>query len=638
MPIHKDVAMTRTPKIGTLILVIAWFASSSASELFATTWPQFGGPNRNFQVTRSSAPQSFDSEPRLRWKVSLGEGLSSLVADESVLYAMYLAPSNDNKSEQQELVAAIDRVTGEIVWRREYACGWIEEQEAFGGRARCPQATPAILGDNLITVGFTGIVHCWDRESGAVKWKRNMIENYDAVPVHFGFSSSPMVHKGKVYLLTGGKQGGLVCLDGESGEVQWNVPCGEASYATPTVLEMAGGNHVVFVTRDRILGVSADKGEILWTYQLPYQGLTNVPTPLVMGDGQLVASGQGVGGTVRLSINHVNGEWAVDESWRCNTQFFYCNWYMQDDIVIGCNDKLLVALDASSGDRVGRWRGYENSNLVVSGKRVVILDGEGQLTVLRRDAQGLEALSKYQVLKQRCWTPPTLVDRDLYCRGGSEIACVHWHDSAAGEELPRREMRERSLAFRRTDRNSSPAEAVDPVAQITTTYEDGGVDAAWKSYEKLRAGGSGVLSHENRVKIAELALAEGLVGFAEQIKEHTLKDFPDARAKNDILLQLFMEKSPRPKAETHLGENGLLYVQLAVRNTGHTALHTQVKGPARHPFGYGIPFPQGKLRIEKWPVGTRLFTSHNGVQGKLLFTVKKSDAGKILEITPSEKH
>ena len=622
-----------------MILQVGLIVSSAAQVASADSWPQFGGPRRNFQADDSSSTDDYQGKARLRWKIKLGDGLSSLVADDAALFVMYLAlgdEENSKQQEQKEVVAAVSRTTGKVLWERSYPCGWIEQQEAFGGRLRSPQATPAIVGDSLITLGFTGILHCWERKTGTIKWKRNVVEDFGAVPVQFGFSSSPMIHAGKVFLLTGGQEGGLLCIDGESGEVQWNVPCGEASYATPTILDIEGDDHIVFVTRNRIVGVSMDRGELLWTYMLPYPGLTNVPTPLAMGDGRLVVSGQGVGGTIQLAIRRNEGEWKATEQWRHNTQFFYCNWHLLNELIIGCNDKLLVALDSDSGKRVGLWRGYENSNLVVSDGRIIILDGEGGLTVMQRDAAGMQVLASHQVLDQRCWTPPTLVDQSLFCRGSDEIVCVQWGDAAEGELLKQKELREANLAFRRSGVASSRPVKLDPVNEIVTAYETDGIDSAWKVYVKHRKEGTDRLSHDSRMQLVELALQEGLVGFAEQVKEHALEDFPESQTENASLRQLFQNKSPRAETETHLGENGLLYVQLAVRNVSHGTLQTEVQGPAKHPFGYGIPFPTGKVRIEKWPVGTRLFMSHNGVRGELLLTVKASDAGKTLQIRPSE--
>lgn len=53
-------------------------------------WTQWGGPNRNFQTEASGLKDSWPaSGPRVMWKRAIGEGYSSTIVEDNVLYTMY---------------------------------------------------------------------------------------------------------------------------------------------------------------------------------------------------------------------------------------------------------------------------------------------------------------------------------------------------------------------------------------------------------------------------------------------------------------------------------------------------------------------------------------------------------------------
>ena len=216
-------------------------------------WTQFGGPDRTFAIEATDADTKNGSDLHRRWTRTIGPGMSGVVVKQGVAYVSYLQPFTKGEAKQpeserdhQEVVEAIDCLSGDQVWQYRYASGWLESQQAFGGRARAPQATPAISGKHLLSIGFSGLAHCFDRSNGELKWKINLVDEFEATPVQFGFASSPIVHDDSFLVLAGGKEGGLVCIDVVTGKPRWKVPCKEASYASPVLLEVGETTHIVF--------------------------------------------------------------------------------------------------------------------------------------------------------------------------------------------------------------------------------------------------------------------------------------------------------------------------------------------------------------------------------------------------------
>ena len=206
-----------------------------------------------------------------------------------------------------------------------------------------------------------------------------------AEPVQFGFSASPVVVDGRLFIYAGGEKKGLLCLDLTNGSEVWSCDCGEATYVTPVITTLCDKRQLVIYSTAEILGIDEPTGAILWRSDLPEAGLTNVPSPLPIGDNRLLISGQGAKGTYCLEVNKADGKWTTSQIWKeIRPQFFYCNWIPVEDgkIVLGCTDSMLMAISTADGKLMGRWRGFGNGNLLCIKDQLLCVNGEGVLSLL----------------------------------------------------------------------------------------------------------------------------------------------------------------------------------------------------------------------------------------------------------------
>ena len=134
----------------------------------------------------------------------LGDGYSSIVYDGQRLYTMYWladtpapADGGDAKDEAaqaakkkgQEVVIALDPATGKTVWEHKYPAPWGEKMDITFGPG--PNSTPLIVGDRIFTIGATVKLHCLDRATGKVTWAHDLVEEYKADTMMYGYGGQP---------------------------------------------------------------------------------------------------------------------------------------------------------------------------------------------------------------------------------------------------------------------------------------------------------------------------------------------------------------------------------------------------------------------------------------------------------------
>lgn len=403
-------------KLGMLVLL----ACGSASAEETPNWAQYGGPKRDFSIP---APASVGKGEDRLWRRDLGPGTSGIVCDGTSLFTMYSIPDSKNVSAGQEVVVALDPKTGKSLWEVPYPVARLKGQESFSGEPIRPLSTPALLGARLCTLGYTGLLKCFDPSTGKVIWEYDLVKEFEATPVQFGFASSPLVTDGRFVVHVGGKQTILVAFDPKDGKVVWKSKGGEPSYASPVVMPTKDGDTIVQVTRDAIFGLSAKDGQERWKFPMPKPLFTNVPTPIVLPKQRLLVSGQGLKGTRLLEVAEAGDR--VTEVWKNEkSTFFATNWLADDAAVYGIADKFFVALSLTDGKELWRDRTQSDANAIRVGPDALVLRGDGRLSRCKLSRTGLEPNGNIELLSGRCWMAPTVQGEMLYARSEKEITAI----------------------------------------------------------------------------------------------------------------------------------------------------------------------------------------------------------------------
>lgn len=379
-----------------------------------SSWPQWGGPRRDFNYKHIKLSEKWpDSGPPVVWQRPLGDGYSGIVAVDSRLYTMY-------REENDEIVVCLSAESGEEVWTYRYPAP-IDKDDHPSGYGFGPRSTPAIDGDRLYTVGFTGILQCMDRHTGKAQWRINLLERFNGNRCRWGYACSPLIHEGKLFLLVGGPGASVVALNPADGSVKWKRHSYENSYASPKIIEVGGRQQLVCFMAREVIALEPSSGDLLWSHPHENQWRNNICDPVAGDDRLLFISSEGHGGSRVIRIPEPGRDSSVEQLWESRKiRISHRNAHRMGDFIY-CSSgdfgpALMTAVNVKTGEIAWRQRGFAEAALLRVGEHLLILDENGTLALATASPESLAVHTRAQVLEKPAWTIPTLTGNKLILR------------------------------------------------------------------------------------------------------------------------------------------------------------------------------------------------------------------------------
>jgi outer membrane protein assembly factor BamB len=281
-------------------------------------WPSF--QNGGLVSLGSEKSQSIKPADAIQWTAELsGYGQSSPVVWNGHVYVT--TTEGDNKDQCH--VSAIRISDGTQVWRHTTANASPQESSTYVSRAA---PTPAADADGLICFFEGGNVVALTHE-GKLRWERNLVDDYGPVTARHGLSASVEQNSDSAFVwVERGEEPYIVSLNKQTGETQWKAEgLGATSWASPRLVPVGDGQHLVLSAIGSIVGLDPASGERLWT--LSEIAGNSTPTPMPLGNGRFLMGatvGRGESGGGRAAdFNGVieiaqgaDGAWTADYVWR----------------------------------------------------------------------------------------------------------------------------------------------------------------------------------------------------------------------------------------------------------------------------------------------------------------------------------
>jgi outer membrane protein assembly factor BamB len=397
------------------------------AQVRAEDWPQFLGPRRDNTSSEKIAP--WTGEPRVVWRVPVGEGHSSPVVAGGFVILFDKVPERD-----AEQLSAFDPVDGKRLAHVD------QPRDAFKSPFGAgPSATPTVADGTAYALGITGQLSAVQvtRSGGEVSLRsvfgKDLLKEFKATNLKFGISASPLVEGDLVIALVGGKGAGIVALDRKTGKVAWRALDDSASYASPIAIGDGASRQIVALTGLKLVSLSPRDGSVNW--EQPFKDRINESSTTPQKVGDLLIASSVTLGTVALKLGEKGGKPTAEVAWKQPQLTCYFSTpvavgkdylYMvtgalsiQQSISLRCVE-VATGKTLWSKPNIGKY----HAALVKTGDdKLLMLDDAGNLTLIQPDAKEYKQLARSKVCGET-WAHPAVSNGRIYLRDAKELMCI----------------------------------------------------------------------------------------------------------------------------------------------------------------------------------------------------------------------
>ncbi|PQO31009.1 polyvinylalcohol dehydrogenase [Bremerella cremea] len=424
--------IVRTSLLAFSLLCVGFAVPTHAAES-SKDWPQWRGPNRDGKSSETGLLASWEEKkPKLLW---MGEGLGQGYASVSIVGDKLYTTGNFDDG---QAVVCFDLSQQQVAWKQNLTSS-VPEHGYTGSRC-----TPTIDGEDLYAEMSDGTIGRLDRESGKVYWKKNLTEEYGASKPHWGFAESPLVDGERLICGAGSKEALLVCLNKKTGEEIWVTPLGEsdlgekgkdeAGYSSTLVCNAAGKKQYVKLIGRGVVGVDAENGKLLWSYNHVANNTANIPDPIIDGDYVFTSTGYGTGAAL-LHLTNDGGDINAEEVYFLNANIFQNHHggmiKVGDYIYAGTkhNKGFPTCVEMKSGEI--QWggdirpEGKGSAAVTYADGNLIFRYQDGTLALIEANPKEyvLKGTFKPEYQERESWSHPVVLDGKLYLREQDKLMC-----------------------------------------------------------------------------------------------------------------------------------------------------------------------------------------------------------------------
>ncbi len=403
-------------------------------------WPGFHGPGRDSLCLETGLLQEWpEGGPKLLWQLDgLGDGYSMVSIADGKIFTM--GDRTPEKRPLSQFAIAYDLATREELWATRVGLPYEDG----------PRCTPTVDGELLYVLGTEGDLLCLQAATGAVRWRKNLVEDFGGTMMSgWKYSESPLVDGDRLICTPGGEDAALVALDKLTGEVIWKstVPnLGQqgkdgAAYSSAVVAEIEGVRQYVQLLGRGVVGVEAGTGRFLWGYNRIANSVANVTTPAVRGNYVFVTTSYKGGGAL-LKITPDGDVFRAEEAYYLDSRRFenhHGGVVMVGDYLYagsGQNQGDPVCLELATGKIL--WKVLHQKAPARGSASVLYADGHlifrydrGPVALIEATPEGFRLKGRFQPIAGTgpAWSHPVIHDGRLYLRQNDLLLC---YDVRAG--------------------------------------------------------------------------------------------------------------------------------------------------------------------------------------------------------------
>ncbi|KAA6348252.1 Outer membrane protein assembly factor BamB [termite gut metagenome] len=349
--------------------------------------------------------------PQMLWHYDgLGEGHSSVAISADKIYLTGM-------TEGRGYIYAFD-LNGKLLSKKEYGGEW---DESFNGT----RGTITANEGKLYLISGRGDIICFDESNLNVVWKKNIMTDFDSENIRWGICESPLIVGEKLIVTPGGKVHNIVALNKNTGALVWSCP-GEgdlSAYCSPLYVGDQQVPLVVTMTAKHIVGVDANTGKKLWSYEQINRTDVHPNIPVYSDNMLLCTSGYGKG-SVMLRLT--NGGNSVEKVWNSPQLDSRIGAMVKvDDYAYGSGDanRFWFCVDWNTGELKYKENALPIGNVITADGMLYCYSDRGDFALVKVTPEKFDIVSRFPVTlgTDQHWAHPVIYKGVLYVRHGNTL-------------------------------------------------------------------------------------------------------------------------------------------------------------------------------------------------------------------------
>ena len=419
----------------------------------AGNWPQWRGPNNNGSAAETGLPDSCDPA-KAKWMTPM-PGASHATP---IVWGERVFVTSTDPASNGLLGMCVSARDGKILW-----------QKRLGDNIKAPRnngATPSPVTDGkLVCFLFgSGDLAALDMD-GNLLWTKNLVSQHGNLCTQFGYSSSPLLWDGKLFIQIlrrtkpySGPAGTeqpldslILAFDFLTGRELWkhvrpSAALNESleSYSTPVPFEFQNRKELLVQGGDCISGHDPATGSELWRMEYNPQRETHwrlIPSPVTAGrrimmatprGGPLLALDAGATGMVKPAAL----AWTYDErTTDSGTPLIYQEMIYvlhsdkKDPVVKGGTSSpgvFLLVIDPATGKQTGRCQiaqdGAWRASPTGADGKIYVMSEQGEVVVVSAGPNG-QILSRTDLADGPACATISAANQCLFIRTAGKLTC-----------------------------------------------------------------------------------------------------------------------------------------------------------------------------------------------------------------------
>lgn len=416
------------------ILVMGSFA-------FCGEWMQWRGPGFDGSSEETGLVDTWTIEKNVKWSSQLpGTGACTPIVCKGKVFV-----SSTDSASTDLLGLCFDAKTGKELWRKKISTA--DRKIARGGNMACPSASTD--GARVYFTFENGTIAAFDF-AGEQKWKRTLEDEYGSFTIKFGYSSTPLLFDGRMYVLVMrhpeqyvGKDGKtrdsfILAIDPVTGKNIFKQPrqfevLQETydSYTSAIPFVHDGRKEILVNAADHLTGHDPATGKEIWRYKYclkPIKWGRNIAS-VVTGGGRIYgarARGDGfyaVNGGATGEVVESDVAWTFDGPAPdvCTPLYYRGNLY----VLSGSSKKVVSCLDPKTGkvkwsEKLGGsapWR----ASLTAGDGKIYCINEDGLVVNFYASGDGYKEICRVDLDDQKSMGSIAIADGALFIRTGSRL-------------------------------------------------------------------------------------------------------------------------------------------------------------------------------------------------------------------------